>query len=303
MGYNKSLDFLNMIKNGESALENNTFHKAEQLHKTEHFDKAEPIFKTLQGSEIQDVHNKAKAHAKQVNRKTANILAEPKSINFAQKSIQSAASFFAVIDTETNWNDEVMSLGVAIADNTTFKCLETRYYIFEQEARIGGMYSSVLYKCTNGTALFSEGTAQVTYSGESEKESKVNTAAPVTLSRKRAMADLTDFLASYHITSIYAYNAKFDCGHLPELKNYSWYDIMRIAAYKQFNKSIPDTAPCCKTGSLKSNYGVEPITRMLTGNSRYYEVHNAVADAVDELRIIELLNLPLASYDIARING
>jgi hypothetical protein len=117
------------------------------------------------------------------------------------------------------------------------------------------------------------------------------------------MADLSDYLSSHGITSIYAYNAKFDCGHLPELKNYNWYDIMRIAAYKQFNKSIPDAAPCCKTGRLKSNYGVESITRMLTGNSRYYEVHNAVADAVDELRIVELLGLPLTAYDIARINS
>ncbi|MBP3274085.1 MAG: hypothetical protein J6L93_03685 [Butyrivibrio sp.] len=191
-----------------------------------------------------------------------------------------------------------MSLGVAIADKTTFKCLETRYYIFEQEARVGGMYSGVLYKCTNltasanrnGTAL---GTAQTTTAA----------ASPITAPRTTAMADLSDYLSSKGISSIYAYNAKFDCGHLPELKNYNWYDIMRIAAYKQFNKSIPDAAPCCKTGRLKSNYGVESITRMLTGNSRYYEVHNAVADAVDELRIVELLGLPLTAYDIARINS
>ena len=226
MGYNKSLDFLNMIKNGESALGNNAFHKTESLIKTE----------------------------------------------------QSSAASFAVIDTETNWHDQVMSLGVAIADKTTLKCLETRYYIFEQEARVGGMYSNVLYKSPNAIS-------------------------PMTATRATVMADLTDFLNSHHITSIYAYNAKFDCGHLPELKNFAWYDIMRIAAYKQFNRSIPDTAPCCKTGRLKSNYGVEPITRMLTGNSRYYEVHNAVADAVDELRIVELLGLPIATYDIARINS
>lgn len=283
MGYNKSLDFLNMIKNGESMLGKNDFPKTEPTKKTE------PIFKPMQDSEIQGAQNIEKDHTKQLNHKGVTTFTQ--------------STCFAVIDTETNWHDQVMSLGVAIADNTTFKCLETRYYIFEQESRIGGMYSSVLYKCTNGTALFSEGTAQVTYSGGSEKESKVNTAAPVTLSRKRAMADLTDFLASYHITSIYAYNAKFDCSHLPELNDFAWYDIMRIAAYKQFNKSIPDTAPCCKTGRLKSNYGVEPITRMLTGNSRYYEVHNAVADAVDELRIVELLGLPIATYDIARINS
>nr|WP_292203702.1 hypothetical protein [Butyrivibrio sp.] len=284
MAYNKSLDFLNMIKNGESALGNNAFNKTESPIKTERLNKSEPLSKTALGPEIQDVQNIAKAHARQVNCKSATT------------SIQT--DLFAVIDTETNWHDEVMSLGVAIADKTTFRCLETRYYIFEQEARVGGMYSSVLYKCANTTASANRngatlGTAQTTTAATS----------PITVARATAMADLSDYLSSHGITSIYAYNAKFDCGHLPELQDYNWYDIMRIAAYKQFNKSIPDTAPCCKTGRLKSNYGVEPITRMLSGNDRYYEVHNAVADAIDELRIIELLGLPLDSYDIALING
>lgn len=284
MAYNKSLDFLNMIKNGESALGNNAFHKTESLTKTERLNKSEPLSKTALESEIQDVQNKAKGHARQVNCKSATT------------SIQT--DLFAVIDTETNWHDEVMSLGVAIADKTTFRCLETRYYIFEQEARVGGMYSSVLYKCTNTTASANRngatlGTAQTTTAATS----------PITAARATAMAYLSDYLSSHGITSIYAYNAKFDCGHLPELQDYNWYDIMRIAAYKQFNKSIPDTAPCCKTGRLKSNYGVEPIIRMLAGNNRYYEVHNAVADAIDELRIIELLGLPLDSYNIALING
>ena len=298
MGYNKSLDFLNMIKNGESALQNSVFHKTEKLAKTEQSDKAESLSKTVQGAELQDVQDRVSTHVKQLNHKVSTNLAVSKGIKPAQETIRSSAAYFAVIDTETNWHDEVMSLGVAIADKTTFKCLETRYYIFEQEARIGGMYSSVLYKCTNSTASANRngtafGTAQTTTVATS----------PITAPRATAMADLSDYLSSKDISSIYAYNAKFDCGHLPELKNYNWYDIMRIAAYKQFNKSIPDAAPCCKTGRLKSNYGVESITRMLTGNSRYYEVHNAVADAVDELRIVELLGLPLTAYDIARINS
>ena len=263
---------------------NNAFHKTESPIKTEQLNKSEPLSKTALESEIQDVQNKAKAHVRQINYKAATTSKQ--------------TDLFAVIDTETNWHDEVMSLGVAIADKTTFKCLETRYYIFEQEARVGGMYSSVLYKCANTTASANRngatlGTAQTTTAATS----------PITAARATAMADLSDYLSSHGITSIYAYNAKFDCGHLPELQDYNWYDIMRIAAYKQFNKSIPDAAPCCKTGRLKSNYGVEPITRMLTGNSRYYEVHNAVADAVDELRIVELLGLPLTAYDIARINS
>ena len=30
--------------------------------------------------------------------------------------------YFAVIDTETNWEDRVMSIGTVIADTDTFRC-------------------------------------------------------------------------------------------------------------------------------------------------------------------------------------
>lgn len=36
--------------------------------------------------------------------------------------------YIAVIDTETNWNDEVMSIGVVIA-NQKYKMMDSRYYI------------------------------------------------------------------------------------------------------------------------------------------------------------------------------
>lgn len=180
----------------------------------------------------------------------------------AEPHIDHAGALIAVIDTETNWRDEVMSLGVAIADAVTFKCVDRRYYIFEPECRVGGMYSHVMNRCE---------------------------VKPITCLRDEAMADLGQYLVDRGVTKIFAYNAKFDYGHLPELMGFEWFDIMRLAAYRQYNSSIPDDLPCCKTGRLKSNYGVEPILRMLSGDSRYTEVHNAVEDAVDELRIVELL--------------
>lgn len=51
---------------------------------------------------------------------------------------------FAVIDTETNWNDEVMSIGVVVADAETKKEIDSVYYIIEPEYRVGGMYSNEL---------------------------------------------------------------------------------------------------------------------------------------------------------------
>ena len=187
----------------------------------------------------------------------------------------SARAKIAVIDTETNWHDQVMSLGVAVADATTFKCLGKRYYVFNPEYRVGGMYDSVMGKCDT---------------------------KPVTCSRSQALRDLDSFFAGEGVTQIYAYNGRFDLGHLPEMAKYEWFDIMRLAAYRQYNTAIPADAVCCKSGRLKSGYGVEPIMRMLSGNSRYYEVHNAVADACDELKIMELLGLPLREYECGKIN-
>ena len=188
---------------------------------------------------------------------------------------RNARSAIAVIDTETNWNNEVMSIGVAVADADTFKCVDTRYYILDPQYRVGGMYSSVLGAARN-----------------IQKH---------VLSRRDALNDLCSFLRVKGIESLYAYNAKFDYGHLPELSSFTWYDIMRLAAYKQYNSHIPDNSPLCKSGRLKSGYSVENILQMLSSDHSYRETHNAVYDAMDELKIMELLGHDTAVYDIARL--
>ena len=98
---------------------------------------------------------------------------------------------------------------------------------------------------------------------------------------------------------ILAYNASFDKTHLPELKNYVWCDIMRIAAYKQYNKMIPSTVECWSTGKMKRGYGVEGILRMIGPDKNYCETHNAYLDAIDELNIVRLLKLDFNMYDMA----
>ena len=47
---------------------------------------------------------------------------------------------FAVIDTETNWADAVMSIGTVIADRDTLSVVEAKYHILPAECAIGGMY-------------------------------------------------------------------------------------------------------------------------------------------------------------------
>jgi hypothetical protein len=182
---------------------------------------------------------------------------------------------FAVIDTETTWGDAVMSVGIVIADALTFELIDKRYYILTPFKNHGGMYTSALY--ANGIRPDLE------------------------CSRERAMAELRDFLSDHGATAMFAYNATFDYSHLPELNHLAWYDIMKVAAYRQHNPSIPPCADCYGTGRLKRGYGVESIYRMLSKELAYYELHNALTDAIDELTIMKLLDHEIGKYALARI--
>lgn len=184
--------------------------------------------------------------------------------------------FFAVIDTETNWYNEVMSIGIVIADQATFQEVDILYYVFDPEYRVGGMYSMVL-----------------SVKGKLKKE--------ICCPRKKAMEEVRAILMKYDVKQLFAYNASFDKNLLGELSLFTWFDIMKVAAYKQYNHKIPDDVECCKTGKMKRDYGVEPMMRLLSGNQRYTEVHNAICDAIDELEIMRLLEKPLEEYSVARI--
>lgn len=170
---------------------------------------------------------------------------------------------FAVIDTETNWADQVMSIGCCIADSDTFALKAMQYSILTPECQTGGMYESFLFLDTP--------------------------VKPVLCTRREAMQALLRWFSQHGVTSLYAYNARFDRNHLPELAGLGWYDIMRLAAYRQYNPRIPACADCCSTGRLKRDYGVESILRLLSGNRGYRETHNALYDALDELEIMRLL--------------
>ena len=182
-------------------------------------------------------------------------------------------SYFAVIDTETTWDNQVMSIGIVVADAQNFRLIDKKYFVIDPTYKIGGMFESVL---------------------------NVRGPRTVLCERAQAIANIKILLKVYGITDIFAYNAKFDYGHLPELQAYAWYDIMAKAAYRQTNPAIPETAPCCSTGRLKKGFGVENMLRLLSGNSRYCEIHNAEEDAVDELKIMELLAISICDY--AKIN-
>ena len=177
---------------------------------------------------------------------------------------------FAVIDTETNWADQVMSIGTVIAETDTFKPVAAKYHILPIECEIGGMYYDTLFLDTP--------------------------VKPILCTRAEAIADLRVWFRQHGIRSIFAYNACFDRNHLPELRQFDWYDIMRLAAYRQSNPKIPASAECCSTGRLKRGYGVESMLRLLSGDPTYHESHNAFFDALEELEIMRLLRHPITKY-------
>lgn len=163
-----------------------------------------------------------------------------------------------------------MSIGTAIADTDTFEAIEAKYHILPIECQIGGMYEAT---------LFIETPVQ-----------------PILCTRAEAIADLRAWFRKHSVHSIFAYNACFDRNHLPEPQDFDWYDIMRLAAYKQYNSKIPANADCCSTGRLKRDYGVEPMLRLLSRKRTYHESHNAFFDAIEELEIMRLLGHSLLSY-------
>lgn len=191
-----------------------------------------------------------------------------------KKRERNAMDKFAVIDTETNWNDEVMSIGVIVADVKTKRKIDAVYYVIDPEYKVGGMFAGELWL--------------------GEKYARVT-------SRSCALKEIKEWLNTHGVRKLFAYNASFDKRHLPEYLKYEWYDIMRLAAYRQYNPAIPDSADCWKTGKLKRGYGVEDVLKMLRKNQKYSETHNAVLDAQDELEIMQLLGHGLEMYDVARL--
>ncbi|MFR0860235.1 MAG: hypothetical protein ACLSIR_11335, partial [Christensenellales bacterium] len=103
--------------------------------------------------------------------------------------------YFAVIDTETNWNNEVMSIGVVIAEKDTFKKVDDLYFIFDPEYKIGGMFSMVL-----------------PVKGRAPKD--------ILFTRKIAMEKFKEAFEKYGVKDLYGYNGSFDKNLLSELASY-----------------------------------------------------------------------------------
>ena len=181
----------------------------------------------------------------------------------------------AVIDTETNWDNELMSVAAVTAEDGAFLPLEARYFVIGQAYERGGMFS---------------------------REVLLNPEYARWTGRAEAVAALREFLLENGVQKVFAYNARFDYALLPELSRFTWHDIMTVAVNRNFNKAIPETADCYKTGRLKHGCGVQPILRIVSGDPFYRETHNALNDALDELAIMRGVGVGADGYAAAVIN-
>ncbi len=202
-----------------------------------------------------------------------------KSLNSAKEDLDSenlTEKWIAVIDTEINRKDEVMSVGVVIADAATFDKKEEKYYIIEPEHTVGGEHSKSL---------------------------RINELVNVsTHSRKKAMSEITALLKRYEVRSIFAYHASSEFERLAELSSFDWYDIMQVAAYKQHNPAITEDSECHESGRLLKDFGVAAMVRRLAKDENHKATNNALYDARDELKILKLLNRPIKDYAFTKVS-
>ena len=117
----------------------------------------------------------------------------------------------AVIDTETTWSGAVMTVGIVIADASNYEIVGYKYYVIKEALREGGMFDYVVH-----------------IKGINEEK----------VSRKKIADNISAFLMEHDVSSVFAYNAGFDKNCLAFMKDYIWHDIMRIAAYRQYNLSL-----------------------------------------------------------------
>lgn len=184
-----------------------------------------------------------------------------------------------VIDTETNYSDEVISIGAAIVDARSYDVIETLYLIVYPECLKPAMFSDELE--IEGVNI--------------DLKDK----------RNKCIKKVKELLIKHDVDNIFAYNACFDRYHLPELSNYNWYDIMKIAAYRQYNPTLIGHGCFYSTGRLIRGYGVENVLKLLRKKHHlktYKEVHNAVNDAIDEAEVMKLLEHSITTYEHTNIN-
>jgi DNA polymerase III epsilon subunit-like protein len=186
---------------------------------------------------------------------------------------------FAVIDVETTYTNEIMTVGLVISDDSDFEVQEMFYWVVNN-SQLGVFSSQISHpRLKNYPKMYNKGEMASVEEFESS---------------------LLEVLKGQGIDYIFAYNASFDKRLLPSLGNFKWVDIMSRASNINTNKYIPKGLEYHKTGRLKKGFGVEMIYRYVTGDMEYEETHNAVLDCLDELQILKALNYPTQGWELLK---
>ncbi|ENY68499.1 Hypothetical protein MAU_5750 [Metamycoplasma auris 15026] len=208
------------------------------------------------------------------NSKTVTLYTKFNDIDTSNSNIENEFNF-AVIDVETNFFDKVISIGVVIAKSNDFKVVDTNYWIIKENSKFPAIYSK---------SLLGPLCRYDHYTGYDIETYDL------------AIEKLIDFLNKYNVKHWFSYTS-FDYRHLPKLSNiFQYHDISIVAKNKNFNDFIPDYFETFRNGALKRGYGAESIYRLVTKNDEYFETHNGLIDAIDELIIMYALELDIESF-------
>lgn len=180
--------------------------------------------------------------------------------------------FFAIIDTKTNYYGNAISIGVVVV-NSHFEIQQAQYYLIPEE----------LIHDHNHKDDFDIIHVYKTYFGRLfDCENHIRT-----------------LMNQYNITNIYAYNAFYVKKSLPEMNNYNWFDIAKVATYKQYNHELPLDADYDENGQLL-RYAMKNVIELMM--KTYYKcVNHALYNALDELKIMKLIGLPIEKYSHTKI--
>lgn len=188
---------------------------------------------------------------------------------------QENLDIIAIIDAKLNFIDEIISIGIAIVDAKTFEIKTAEYFLVPEELIIDGF--------NNGNITIAH-TYQTYFGAHKDIENHI---------RK--------LLNQYNITNIYTFNGKFIYSKLTGLQKYHWYDIMKVAAYKQYNYKLPDNLMFNDQGRLLYKCNIKDLMEILTKTYFYYTNH-ALYDVLDETKMMKLLDLNINVYDCAKMN-
>lgn len=154
----------------------------------------------------------------------------------AEKSVfKGNPFFFAVIDVETDFFDNVFSTGVVIVNTLTMEMIDGAYFVVIENKDNPGMFSSHI-ELTK--ILMKQDT---NYEMCKKIISKVK---QVDITYQDMIERIRQLFQKYDCKVIGGYNAHFDKRHLPELNDLIWFDIMPVARNFSQNKKLNSQVVC-----------------------------------------------------------